>query len=243
MRGPGVTVAHRMAGWYGRSVDWAETAWSVAWDAACRRTLLPLILERADVTDRRVIDVGCGDGWLSHALSRRARCVVGVDSDADAIGRAVARHRRDENVSFRVADVLSDEFAGVAASCDTIVSTLALHHCVKEPGWPNLARVLRRTPDVVIVDMCSVSPTAPRRVQAGIRCGWGAIGLLWRMRRSGRLHQLNDRRKGLPPSAEEWANDYAPQAELEVQCLAPTLCVMTKVGGPTRMRDKEGLTR
>ncbi|MEJ2868658.1 methyltransferase domain-containing protein [Actinomycetospora sp. OC33-EN08] len=71
-----------------------------------------------------VLDVGCGDGQIAHALARRGGVVVGIDIDPDAV--AIARRTRD-GADFRVQDAAvpagRDEF-------DLACSRLLLSHLV-----------------------------------------------------------------------------------------------------------------
>ncbi len=55
---------------------------------------------------RRIIEFGCGTGWLSLALAQRGYDVVGVDISADAIRHAEAARveRRQERARFVAAD-------------------------------------------------------------------------------------------------------------------------------------------
>src|SRR6516162_4394730 len=50
--------------------------------------------------DRRVLDVGCGDGYGTAFLSMHAREVLGIDRDDDAIIRAREKYHQFENVRF-----------------------------------------------------------------------------------------------------------------------------------------------
>ncbi|MCX6944799.1 MAG: class I SAM-dependent methyltransferase [Opitutales bacterium] len=55
---------------------------------------------------RRIIEFGCGTGWLSLVLAQRGCDVVGVDISADAIRHAEAARveRRQERARFVAAD-------------------------------------------------------------------------------------------------------------------------------------------
>ncbi len=55
---------------------------------------------------RRIIEFGCGTGWLSLVLAQRGYDVVGVDISADAIRHAEAARveRRQERARFVAAD-------------------------------------------------------------------------------------------------------------------------------------------
>jgi trans-aconitate methyltransferase len=56
-----------------------------------------------NVCDRkRVVELGCGDGYGSYLLSWSASEVIGLDVDAAAIGKA---SRRYANVMYRQADI------------------------------------------------------------------------------------------------------------------------------------------
>ncbi|HLY34730.1 MAG TPA: methyltransferase domain-containing protein, partial [Jatrophihabitantaceae bacterium] len=85
---------------------------------------------------RRVVDVGCGPGELTAALSTRwpGAIVQGIDSSPEMIERAV-RHTT-ERLSFRVADAAS---WSIPADTDVVVSNATLqwvpdHRAVLD-GW------------------------------------------------------------------------------------------------------------
>jgi len=75
-----------------------------------------------DVTGRRVLDAGCGTGYLSHHLQRRGASVVGVDLAEEMI--AIARASYD-GIDFRVDSV--SELATIGdAEVDIVVSNYVL---------------------------------------------------------------------------------------------------------------------
>jgi SAM-dependent methyltransferase len=79
----------------------------------------------------RVLDCGCGTGWLAYLLVRRGYDVVGTDVSPDAIALAQANPVfRDGNVpQFLVADSESLVFD---AAFDAVVFFDSLHHAIDE---------------------------------------------------------------------------------------------------------------
>ena len=78
-----------------------------------------------DLTGRRVVDVGCGDGTYTEELVRMgAASVLGVDAAADAIALAATRPGVGPRLEFRVATV--DQLAG--EHFDVAIVRGLLHH-------------------------------------------------------------------------------------------------------------------
>ncbi len=75
----------------------------------------------------RLLQLGCGVGWLSHILAQQHHEVLGLDIAPEAI--EAANRRRDEagltNLSFEVGDY---ELFDGAASFDVVLFFDALHH-------------------------------------------------------------------------------------------------------------------
>jgi ubiquinone/menaquinone biosynthesis C-methylase UbiE len=63
------------------------------------------LAELVDFTDRRVLEVGCGDGRLTWGYAGQAAKVLGIDEDAQAIAEARKATPPDlaHRVRFRVA--------------------------------------------------------------------------------------------------------------------------------------------
>ncbi len=57
------------------------------------------------VAGKTVIDVGCGSGYGSYILAQRARRVLGIDHDGDAISFCQTHYKAD-NLEFRRADAM-----------------------------------------------------------------------------------------------------------------------------------------
>ncbi|MCZ6798356.1 MAG: class I SAM-dependent methyltransferase [Gammaproteobacteria bacterium] len=49
-----------------------------------------LIMERLSLAGARVIDIGCGQGWLTQLVAPDTDTVIGIDPSATALGRASA---------------------------------------------------------------------------------------------------------------------------------------------------------
>lgn len=69
--------------------DAFHAGWGAEGDAGRRMLLNPTILRMiGDVQGRRVLDAGCGNGYLSRLLARRGAGVVGVDSASGPLSYA-----------------------------------------------------------------------------------------------------------------------------------------------------------
>lgn len=88
----------------------------------------------------RVLDVGTGDGFLAARLAARVDQVVGLDADADVLGRARGRFHH-WGIQWRHADVMDAESA--APAFDAVVSNATLHHL------PDTEAALRRLGSLV----------------------------------------------------------------------------------------------
>lgn len=110
--------------------------------------------------DERVLDVGCGDGYITRIIASRlpAGSVVGVDASPRMI--EVARSRPDPpgaETQFLVADACHLPFRG---EFDSVVSFNALHWVTDQgAALTAIARSLRRVGRVVVQQVC----TGPRR--------------------------------------------------------------------------------
>jgi SAM-dependent methyltransferase len=81
----------------------------------------------------RVLECGCGTGWLAHLLQRRGYEVVGTDVSAHAIELATTHpaFNQDSQPTFLVGD---SEHLDFADEFDAVVFFDSLHHSVDEAG-------------------------------------------------------------------------------------------------------------
>jgi ubiquinone/menaquinone biosynthesis C-methylase UbiE len=76
---------------------------------------------------RRVLEVGCGTGFLALELAREGHAVVGLDPSEGAL--AVARRTRgDETLDLTYVAARFEDFDGAAERFDAIVFNRSLHH-------------------------------------------------------------------------------------------------------------------
>lgn len=100
--------------------------------AQWQSTVADFVLANVGAPRRRVLDVGCGNGWLTRRLSAAGHEAVGVDPDAPA-GAEFRQHPVEQ---------LPD-----SAAFETVVAVTSLHHVA------DLARALDRV--VAVMDVPS----------------------------------------------------------------------------------------
>ena len=101
-----------------------------------------LVLERLPLDGARVIDIGCGEGWLTHLVAPKSVTTVGIDPSAIALERAHAANG-DCNGSFIQAS--ADDLPLDSASVDLAIFYNSLHHvpeAIQDKALAETARVL-----------------------------------------------------------------------------------------------------
>lgn len=101
-----------------------------------------------------VVDIGCGEGYLTLEAARWARRVVGVDRSATVLARArqLADRRKVGNVTWKRGDM--EKVPLPNGSMDVALLSQTLHHAA-DPGRTihEAARVLRPGGRVLILDL------------------------------------------------------------------------------------------
>jgi 2-polyprenyl-3-methyl-5-hydroxy-6-metoxy-1,4-benzoquinol methylase len=91
--------------------------------------LLPAVMERLRefrCTTARLVDLGCGNGYVTRKLHGLGHEVIGVDAAPDGI--AIAREAYPE-LRFEVASVYEDELASiVGTNVDAVISLEVIEH-------------------------------------------------------------------------------------------------------------------
>lgn len=97
-----------------------------------------------DVTDRGILDLGCGDGaFAAELVAAGCRSYLGVDGSSGMVAMAVARHSGQSHVRFVVGDIEDFTFPEVV----DIVSARMVFHYVAD-----LDTVLRRVAQCLAPD-------------------------------------------------------------------------------------------
>lgn len=99
-------------------------------------------LEREDLADATVLDLGTGGGRLALALAPRAGRVVGIDVDEDALAEArkAAAERGLRNVSFVAADADVADYREIAGGPPDVV---VANHFMSVPAVERTAAAVR----------------------------------------------------------------------------------------------------
>jgi SAM-dependent methyltransferase len=102
--------------------------------------LPPLLQLLGDIAGRRVLDAGCGEGYLARVLAARGAHVTGIDLSPRLIELARARNP-DGGIDYQVAD-LSQPLPAMAGSFDAAASYLVLNDV---PDYRGFAATLAAT--------------------------------------------------------------------------------------------------
>lgn len=128
-----------LAAWYDEKQGDTGDLW--------HRTLIDPALLRVlgEVRGLRILDLGCGNGYLSRRFARAGARVVGVDSSAPIIQRAKARESAEPlGIAYHAADAAHLDFLR-ADRFDVVVSNMALMDMEDAEGAiREVGRVLRK---------------------------------------------------------------------------------------------------
>lgn len=116
-----------------------------------------------DVTDKRVLDVGCGMGVIARELARRGAIVTGIDYQRDPSWEI-----EQPSLEFIVADLEAGLPDGLVAEYDVIVAADILEH-LRAPEQLLSSLIARLTPSGrLILSVPNISHWYPRvRIGAG----------------------------------------------------------------------------
>ena len=150
-----------------------ERSWqanAAAWTAAVRggaiasrrlATDAAIIEAVTALAPRRVLDLGCGEGWLARALAARGIAVVGIDGSEDLVEAA----RAAGGGSFHVlgyGEIAADP-ARAGADFDAVVANFALLDDAAAPLLRALRRVIAPAGALVIQTLHPLAAGPPYR--------------------------------------------------------------------------------
>ncbi len=101
-----------------------------------------LVMERLPLDGARVIDIGCGEGWLTHLVAPRTVTTIGIDPSAIALERARASTGVG-NATFVQASAADLPYDPDTA--DVVIYYNSLHHipeAIQHKALAETARVL-----------------------------------------------------------------------------------------------------
>lgn len=94
--------------WDGRARFWNTRSKSM-WENGSRKRIIPFIKEHIEM-EKKILDVGCGDGYGSYKLDEAGYEVIAVDISSEMIALA-KENRKQQDISFVQADVITLPFA------------------------------------------------------------------------------------------------------------------------------------
>ncbi|KAF0218971.1 MAG: hypothetical protein FD174_2487 [Geobacteraceae bacterium] len=129
------------------------------------------ITAHCDITDKLILEVGCGRGRITCDLARHARRVVAIDPDEKAL-QAARSQIPAENVEFLCCG--GESLAFPEASFDLVVYSLSLHHLPDEWMLQSLeqaARLLKKGGKMIVIEPGGEGTLIEVEEKFGVGCG------------------------------------------------------------------------
>jgi 2-polyprenyl-3-methyl-5-hydroxy-6-metoxy-1,4-benzoquinol methylase len=123
MPAPETTLLHS---WQLNAQAWIEAIRNGRIDSRLQVTDQAILLAILGRQPGRVLDLGCGEGWLLRALADRGIEAVGVDGEATLV--AAARAAGSSQVHLASYDQLADATVDIGSGYDLICANFALLH-------------------------------------------------------------------------------------------------------------------
>jgi len=112
--------------WHHNARSWIDAIRSGAIESRLKVTDQAILLAVASRQPERVLDLGCGEGWLLRALAERAIDGVGVDGDATLV--EAARAAGSSPVHLANYEQLAQAKVDIGSDYDLICANFALLH-------------------------------------------------------------------------------------------------------------------
>ncbi|EJM88782.1 MULTISPECIES: class I SAM-dependent methyltransferase [unclassified Pseudomonas] len=112
--------------WHHNAQSWIDAIRSGAIESRLKVTDQAILLAVASRQPERVLDLGCGEGWLLRALAERAINGVGVDGDATLV--EAARSAGSSPVHLANYEQLAQAEVDIGSDYDLICANFALLH-------------------------------------------------------------------------------------------------------------------
>jgi hypothetical protein len=101
-----------------------------------------LVVERLPLDGARVIDIGCGEGWLTHLVAPKTVSTIGIDPSTIALERARTSNGTGKGVFIQAS---AEDLPFDSASADVVIYYNSLHHipeAIQSHALAETARVL-----------------------------------------------------------------------------------------------------
>ncbi|WP_207285891.1 bifunctional 2-polyprenyl-6-hydroxyphenol methylase/3-demethylubiquinol 3-O-methyltransferase UbiG [Pseudomonas sp. FW300-N2A2] len=112
--------------WHHNAQSWIDAIRTGAIESRLKVTDQAILLAVASRQPERVLDLGCGEGWLLRALAERAINGVGVDGDATLV--EAARAAGSSTVHLANYEQLAQAEVDIGSNYDLICANFALLH-------------------------------------------------------------------------------------------------------------------
>ncbi len=112
-----------------------------------------------DVKGFKILDYGCGNGWLSVQLAKTGAEVCGIDISSALIKKAnelKAKHGLSDGISFH--EMPAENLTFPDAYFDVIAGSAVLHHTELDAALRNIARVLKPGGRAVFIEPMNRNP-------------------------------------------------------------------------------------
>lgn len=135
-----MSETHILQSWTANAAAWTKAVRNREIPSRVRATDAAIVAAVDDLKPRTVLDLGCGEGWLAHALAERGYDVLGVD----AIPALIEQAKTKGKAAFEVAGYEQITESGLGGRrFDAVVINFALF------GEDSVPKLLRRMPDLL----------------------------------------------------------------------------------------------
>jgi SAM-dependent methyltransferase len=188
---------HYIASW---RKEWDLESFLASGEGDVERLVVPALTRcRLPAAGKRVLELGCGAGRMTHSFARRFEKVYAFDLSPEMLSRARQIHSGQNNILWLLSNGV--DLACVASdSMDFVFSYLVLQHLPEEPlalqYIREMLRVLRPGGAFLFQFNGGFEPTMNWRG----RLAWGIVDALWSAR-LGTLSRTAASAMGLDPAA------------------------------------------
>lgn len=108
----------------------------------------PIVETLRNLKAKRILDLGCGNGAVSHYLQSQGFSVVGCDADRGGVEMAL---RGNSGAEFRLVSVYESPNALGETGFDAVISTEVIEHLFLPAALPRFARAVLKPGGHLIV--------------------------------------------------------------------------------------------